>query len=75
MALQILLRATQILVGLVVAGLYATELHSFGRRHEKADSRWVYAEVVAGLSIITAAIYLVPFARSNKVFAWDAVLL
>ena len=43
-----------------------------------ADSKWVYAEVVAGLAALTCVVYMVPFGILVKVrwgWGWDAVML
>lgn len=68
-------RVIQLIIALVIAGIYGEDLRKAHDASEPADSRWVFAEVVAGLSIITAIVYLVPMVRSVKFFAWDAVLL
>jgi hypothetical protein len=38
------------------------------------DGKWVYAEVVAGLSAVTVLIYGIPFFKSYWAFAWDWIL-
>lgn len=63
------------IIALVIAGIYGQDLREAHSAGEPADSRWVFAEVVAGLSTITAIVYLVPMVKSVKFFAWDAVLL
>jgi hypothetical protein len=41
-----------------------------------ADSKWVFAEVVAGLSAVTVLVYAgLFFVPTEKFFAWDWVLL
>lgn len=72
--LRITLRVLQIVVALVIAGFYGRDLHTASQRGEGADSRWVYAEVIAAFSIITAGAYLLPFVKAWKVWPWDAVL-
>lgn len=69
------LRGLQILVSLVIAGLYGKDLRRATQHDEKADSRWVFAEVVAGLSVIVAGVYLVPIVKSYRTFFVDGVLL
>lgn len=73
--LRTALRIIQMIIALVIAGIYGQDLRKAQSANEPADSRWVFAEVVAGLSIITAIVYLVPVIKSTKYFAWDAVLL
>lgn len=73
--LRTALRVIQMIIALVIAGIYGQDLREAHSAGEPADSRWVFAEVVAGLSTITAIVYLVPMVKSVKFFAWDAVLL
>lgn len=73
--LRTALRVIQLIIALVIAGIYGQDLRKAHSTSEPADSRWVFAEVVAGLTIITTIVYLVPMIKSHKVFAWDAVLL
>jgi len=68
------MRALQILISLVIAGLYGADLNEATKNHEKAHSAWVFAEIVAGFSIITACVYLLPFIGSYRFFAVDSVL-
>lgn len=54
----------------VTAGLYGADLDSGA-----GDGRWVYAVVVAGISVLTALLYLLPFVlRFMAVWIWDFVL-
>ena len=62
-------------MSLVIAGLYGKDLRRATQHDEKADSRWVFAEVVAGLSVIVAGVYLVPIVKSYRTFFVDGVLL
>jgi hypothetical protein len=68
-------RLLQIIIALIIAGLYGRDLQTDSEHGDHADSRWVYAEVVAGFSLLTAAVYLLPFIQSFKFFFWDAILL
>lgn len=74
MILRSTLRSLQILVGLIVVGLYGHSLGTYSDSHPSHKSALVYAIVIAILSIITAAASLVPYIRSYRFFAWDAVL-
>jgi len=67
-------RLLQIIIALIIAGLYGRDLQTDSEHGDHADSRWVYAEVVAGFSLLTAAVYLLPFIQSFKFFFWDAIL-
>jgi uncharacterized integral membrane protein len=73
--LRITLRALQIIIALVIAGLYGKDLNDADKAGRNADPAWVFAEVVAGLSVITVVVYLLPFMRSFRFFFWDAILL
>jgi hypothetical protein len=66
---RLTLRASQILVSFIIAGLYGRDI-SVGN----TSSAWVFAEVVAALSIAAAVIYLLPMIRSFKFFYVDALL-
>lgn len=72
--LRIIARFLQFVLGLTVAGLYGTDLHNAAEAHKYADSKWVYAEVVAGLSCITVLVYMIPLVKSWALFAWDTIL-
>lgn len=66
-----LLRLVLLIVALAVAGLYGENLRAATQAHIHADSRWVYAEVVAGLSVVTIVAYQLPFVPSYRLFLWD----
>ncbi|KAL1869839.1 hypothetical protein VTK73DRAFT_2913 [Phialemonium thermophilum] len=65
----------QLVLAVTVCGLYGVDLHrasSAGKRH---DGKWVYAEVVGGLSAVTAILYFIPFIlRYAVVWVWNVVL-
>lgn len=64
-------RAIQIILALTVSGLYGLNISN----HERWQSRWIFAEVVAGLSVITALLYAIPLiSRIPSVFVWDSIL-
>lgn len=71
---RVTFRFFQFILAIVVAGLYGQDLHSANSHHKYADSKWVYAEVVAGLSAITTIIYGIPFLKSWMFFLWDTIL-
>lgn len=73
--IRIILRFFQFVFAITVAGLYGVDLAAADKLDRYADSKWIYAEVVAGLSAITVLVYAVPFFRSYWAFAWDWVLL
>ena len=72
---NIVLRFLQFVFAITVCGLYGTDLHNARKMEVEADSRWIYAEVVGGLSAVTALVFAAPFLKSYWLFAWDGVLL
>lgn len=72
---NIAFRLVQLVVALVVAGLYGKDLQRATKMKQSADSRWVYAEVVAGFTAITAIVYMVPKIQSFMFWIWDVILL
>ena len=75
-ALVLATRFLQAVLGLTVCGLYGVDLDAARRAHAYTDSKWVYAEVVAGLSVLTALLLAVPqpVVKAWALWAWDAVL-
>ncbi|KAG0645007.1 hypothetical protein D0Z07_9075 [Hyphodiscus hymeniophilus] len=68
-------RFCQLVLALTVCGLYGVDLHRANREHKYSDGKWVYAEVTASLSAVTALLYLIPFvARVPLLFVWDLIL-
>jgi len=68
-------RFIQLVLALAVCGLYGVDLHKANKMHSYSDGKWVYAEIVASLSAVTAAVYLVPFVvRLPLLFVWDTIL-
>ncbi|OCK85625.1 hypothetical protein K432DRAFT_388499 [Lepidopterella palustris CBS 459.81] len=72
--LRLIVRFLQFVLALTVAGLYGTDLHHAAQAHKYADSKWVYAVVVAGLSAISAVVFMLPLIKSWAFFAWDALM-
>ncbi|KAK4624619.1 hypothetical protein CLAFUW4_05325 [Fulvia fulva] len=74
-----LLRFFQFVLALTVCGLYGVDLHHASQApNGYADSKWVFAEVVAGLAAFTIILYAslgccMP-TLSEKLFGWDWVL-
>lgn len=68
-------RFLQLIMAAVVAGLYGIRIHHEHSAGQEPAEQWVYALVVAGLSGLTALVFLVPFVKSQFLFAWDAFLL
>ncbi|KAF2454018.1 hypothetical protein BDY21DRAFT_353833 [Lineolata rhizophorae] len=69
-----LVRFLQLVLALTVCGLYGTDLNAARKADKYADSKWVYAVVVAGMSAVTCLVYLTPFIKAFYAFAWDFVL-
>lgn len=72
---RLILRFCQFVMAITVAALYGIDLHAAAQAGAYTDGKWVYAEVVAGLSAITVLIYGIPFFKSYWAFGWDWVLL
>lgn len=72
--LRIFTRLLQFVIGLTVCGLYGRDLHAAKQAGVYADSKWVYAVTVGGLSALTVLIYMIPLFKSATLFAWDWTL-
>lgn len=70
-----ILRFCQFVMAITVAALYGIDLQAAHNAGVYTDGRWVYAEVVAGLSAVTCLIYGIPFFKSYWAFGWDWILL
>jgi len=65
----------QFVLAITVCGLYGVELNRAMKAGVHADGKWVFAEVVGGLSAITALLYFLPFIlRFALVWAWNLIL-
>lgn len=74
--LRIVLRFLQFVLAITVAGLYGVDLDNARRAGAYTDGKWVYAEVVAGLSATTCLVYAaLVCVPSHVLFAWDWVIL
>jgi hypothetical protein len=71
---RMILRFFQFIIAITVAGLYGVDLHAAHQQGAGADGKWVYAEVVAGLSAFTVIVYGIPFIKSYWFWAWDIAL-
>jgi hypothetical protein len=72
---RLILRFFQFVLALTVAGLYGIDLHHAHQKGAYTDGKWVFAEVVAGLSAFTVLVYGIPFLKSYWAFGWDWILL
>jgi len=69
------LHLAQFALAITVCGLYGVDLSRARAEGKYADSRWVFAVVVAGLSAVTAVAYLHPrVPRSLYLSAWNLLL-
>jgi len=73
--MRILVRTSQFLFALAVAGLYGIHLDSLRRSHLPIATQWVYAEVVAGLSAVTVLLYSVPGIKAYRFVVCDMLML
>ncbi|KAI0600697.1 hypothetical protein F4775DRAFT_545062 [Biscogniauxia sp. FL1348] len=65
----------QFVLALTVCGLYGVDLQRAHSQGKYADGKWVYAEVVGGLSALTAILYMVPFIlRFAAVTIWSFIV-
>ncbi|KAK0615411.1 hypothetical protein DIS24_g11844 [Lasiodiplodia hormozganensis] len=71
---RVFLRFLQFVLALTVCGLYGVDLDAARKAGAYADSKWVYAEVVAGFAAVTCLVYFLPMVKSLFFFAWDWVL-
>ncbi|KAK3311522.1 uncharacterized protein B0T15DRAFT_78855 [Chaetomium strumarium] len=70
-----LLHFFQFALAITVCALYGINLDRARKAGAHADGRWVYAEVVGGLSALTAILYCIPFIlRFALVWAWNLIL-
>ncbi|KAJ5709137.1 hypothetical protein N7493_010471 [Penicillium malachiteum] len=71
--LSIPLRIAEIAFGAVVAGIIGHYLASYDSIEPWPEARWIYTEVIAGLSILLGLIWLIPF--SSGFFSWPLDIL
>ncbi|KAJ5191279.1 uncharacterized protein N7498_010264 [Penicillium cinerascens] len=67
------LRIAEIAFAAVVAGIIGHYLASFNQIDPWPQARWIYTEVIAGVSILFALIWLIPF--SSGFFSWPLDIL
>ncbi|OGE57087.1 hypothetical protein PENARI_c002G01391 [Penicillium arizonense] len=74
---SIVLRVAEIAFAAVVAGIIGHYLADLNNSNADVDwwpqSRWIYTEVIAGLSILLGLIWLIPF--SSGFFSWPLDIL
>jgi len=70
-----ILRFIQLIFAVTVCGLYGVDLNNARIAGVAADGRWVYAEVIGGLSAFTCVLYFIPFIMGIPfMFVWDFLL-
>ncbi|KAL2257086.1 hypothetical protein VTK26DRAFT_683 [Humicola hyalothermophila] len=70
-----LLHFIQFALAITVCALYGINLDHARKANAHADGKWIYAEVVAGLSALTTLLYCIPYVlRFALVWAWNLVL-
>jgi hypothetical protein len=72
--LRIILRFFQFILGLVVIGLYATDLNNARKQHKYIDSKWVWAVVCGALGSLTALVFMLPLVKAWFFFYVDAFI-
>lgn len=68
------LRIAEIAFAAVVAGIIGHYLASFSDIDTWAQARWIYTEVIAGLSILLGLIWLIPFSSGFFSWPWDILI-
>ncbi|KAI5361929.1 hypothetical protein Slin15195_G055790 [Septoria linicola] len=73
---RIVLRFLQFVMALTVAGLYGVDLQRGRSAGVPADGKWVFAEVMAGMSAVTVLVYAATYALDfhHFCFPWDWIL-
>ena len=68
---SIVLRVAEIAFAAVVAGIIGHYLAELDNIDAWPQARWIYTEVIAGLSILLGLIWLIPF--SSGFFSWPCM--
>jgi len=73
--LFLILHFSQFILAVTVCALYGIDLDRSRKANVDPDGKWIYAEVVGGLSALTAILFCVPFIlRFALVWAWNLIL-
>lgn len=73
-ALRITLRLFQFIMGLVVIGLYAQDLHKAKKAGVYMDSKWIYATFCGSAGAFFAIVLALPLVKSWALFGIDIVM-
>ncbi|OKL64539.1 hypothetical protein UA08_00662 [Talaromyces atroroseus] len=73
---SVILRVAELACATVVAGIIGYYLHEWTNDHLDAwaEGRWIYTEVVAGLSLLLGLLWLIPFAHTFFIWPIDIIL-
>lgn len=72
--IRVAIRILQVIVAITTAGLYGSDLARASRLHERASASFIYAEVVAVLSVLTCALHCAVTLRRIFWAPWDFVM-
>jgi hypothetical protein len=70
----LVLRASQLISAVIVAGIIGHYLDVLNNSGYWPGSRFVYTEVIAGLSILASIILLIPFTWALTMFPFDLIM-
>jgi len=71
---SVILRISELISAVIVAGLLGRYLYLVGLADDHADSRMVYAAVMAGISIVVSLVLCIPLKYSFYCFPLDFAL-
>ncbi|RDW72491.1 MARVEL domain-containing protein [Aspergillus mulundensis] len=71
---SIVLRITEIAFAAVVAGIIGWFLNRFGDLDMWPNARWIYTEVIAGISIFFGLVWLIPFSAGFLLWPLDLLI-
>ena len=71
---SVLLRTGELAFAAVVAGIVGEYLHAYDKQHLWPQGRFIYTEVIAGISMLLALFWLFPFTASVINWPGDLIL-
>ncbi|KAL2219976.1 hypothetical protein M432DRAFT_638130 [Thermoascus aurantiacus ATCC 26904] len=71
---SIILRIGELVFGAVVAGIIGHYLDLYDNFNAWPEGRWIYTEIVAGLSILLALLFLIPISAGFYSWPIDIIL-
>lgn len=72
--LHLLLRLFQLIMALVVIGLYASDLHSASKGGHDLHPAWIYAVFCGSISALLALVWMIPAFKSWVFFYTDSLV-